>query len=719
VKVGQVATPVALIALATGVAAYVYFVDRATISDADRAARRRDVFPSFRVDEVTRVELTQPGESLVLERDTDAGAGGVTWTMTAPRRGPADPGAVDALLRELEVGVRVRDVDDSFDAGLGSPRVRGSVTMGALVLRFSLGADAPRPEGAAYMRVEGEGTFVVGRSLRAQLLRTADAYRPRSLTPYGASEIARLQVTEPDGAGFTLERHGAGFRLADSGVRASRATVDHLFTALAEARAETFLDDTAADRALGAGATTLVLSSRESSGARVELRLGGECPGEPADVVAVRTAPAHVSACVARSLVDAFAVKAAALVDPSPLFARADEIEDLRLEDLAGGPRVDLARRGSGWHERAPEERDLSSDESDSANILASALAGARASEVVAPKAAAAERTFVARSRATVIRTGGSSTEIVEVAALGADGTTWARRVDDGALLRLPNAVARRLQPHPVALRAGAVWRTAIDPGEIVALESSCGAGERLEWHGGAWTLKAPAGFAPDPLATSDLTSALARARADAWLAESDDGSFGLSDPGSCTAAMTVGAPGDGGMRRATITFGAATEGGFYARTSDDAAVFEVPGILRSLLTHPVIERRRFLLDPASLTSLLVTRDGVRREASLATEGGTAIADALSGLVVRAALHTGRAGTAEGFDRPVLEVVATTRAEAGLPAEARLTFGAPARIDGVDGYFARAGGLDATFFVLKPGVDALLAAVASELHSPP
>jgi hypothetical protein len=719
VKLGQVATPVALIALATGVAAYLYFVDRGTISDAERAARVRDVFPSFRVDDVTRVELAQPSETLVLERDADGGAGGLSWTMTAPRHGPADPGAVDALLRELELGARVRDVDDSVDAGMGSPRVRGVVTVGPLVLRFSLGADAPRPEGAAYMRLEGEGTFVVGRSLRAQLLRGADAYRPRSMAPYGASEIARLQVTRPDGVGFTLERHGAGFRLEGSGIRVSRASMDHLFTALAEARAETFLDDAAADRALGAGATTLVLSPREASGVRVELRLGGGCPGQPQDVVAVRTMPTHVSACVAHSLADAFAVDSATLVDASPLSARSDEIEDLRLEDLAGGPRVDLARRGSGWHERAPEERDLSSDESDSANLLASALAAARASEVVAPRIAAAERTFVARSRATVIRTGGGATEIVEIAAPGADGTTWARRIDDGALLRLPSSVAGRLRPHPVALRGLAVWRAPIDPGEIVALDSSCGAGERLEWKGGAWSLEVPAGFAPDPLATSDLTSALARARAEAWIAESDDGSFGLSDPGSCTATMTVGTLGDGGTRRAAITFGAAAEGGFYARTSEDASVFVAPGVLRSMLMHPVIERRRFVLDPASVTSVVVAHDGIRREVSLAGDGGRAIVDALSGLVVRAALHTGRPAPSEGFDHPRLEMAVTTRAEAGAATETRLTFGATTQIDGADGYFARAAGLDATFFVLDAGVDALLASVGHELQSSP
>ena len=40
---------------------------------------------------------------------------------------------------------------------------------------------------------------------------------------------------------------------------------------------------------------------------------------------------------------------------------------------------------------------------------------------------------------------------------------------------------------------------------------------------------------------------------------------------------MTVDAAGDGGARHVTLTFGATAEGGFYARTSEDPAVFVAP----------------------------------------------------------------------------------------------------------------------------------------------
>ena len=68
-------TPVALLIAAAGTAAYAYFVDRGRVSDADREARRRDAFPSFRPEDVSRVELAHGAEVMVLERDKgDGGA---------------------------------------------------------------------------------------------------------------------------------------------------------------------------------------------------------------------------------------------------------------------------------------------------------------------------------------------------------------------------------------------------------------------------------------------------------------------------------------------------------------------------------------------------------------------------------------------------------------------------------------------------------------------
>ncbi len=725
-KLREVATPVVLIALALAAGAYALLVDRAAISDADRAARRRDVFPTFRVEDVTRVELAQPGGSLVLERDRAGSGAGAAWTIASPRPGPADPGAVDALLRELEMATRVRDVDEGAAAGLSSPRVRGTITMGPMVLRFALGADAPRPEGAAYLRVEGEAACVVGRSLRTQLLRDADSYRVRALVPYGESAALRVELSATGTPPVTLERHGATFRLRAAGssaddVRADRAAVEHVFAALADARAESFLDDDVGDRALAESARA-VLIPRDGSQPRVELRVGGPCPGHPDLVVAVRTAPTHVAACVPRALAAALD-PTAAVVDTAVLFAHADEIEELRLEDPSASTRVDLARRGAGWHERAPAERDLDREESDGANLLAADLAAARATEVLGPHAPGAGHALSPRTRATVVRTGGSSTEVIELAAPDESGAAWARRVDDGALLHLDADAVRRLQPHPVALRAHAVWRREVDPAQLVAIDSTCGpVAERLERAPSGWRLRRPAGFEADPLAAGDLAAALARARADAWLTESDDGRFGLDREGACHVVLTLDAP-DGGVARAlTLTFGAAADAsgtGFFARASDDPAVFVLPASVRAIAAHPVVDRRLLRIDPARVRGLRLVQGGKPRALDLETDAGARALEAAASLRVRAALHTGRPAPGEGLDTSVLELEVTERAggaegasdatdAAGADEVRRLRFGATATIDGAEGYYARAAGLDVTFFVARPAVDELL-----------
>lgn len=693
-------TPIALLVLAAGAGAYAYLVDRRAVSDADRESRRRDVFPSFRVDEVTRIELDHGTEALVLERSADAGA---SWTMTSPRRERADAGAVDALLRELENAARERDVQPGDARGLDSPRVRGAIRLASLEYKFAVGDDAPRPDGAAYMQLDGEGTFVVSRALKVQLLRSADSYRERSLVPYGEGDVARLEVAGPSG-GFALDRSGATFRLSADGLRASRSDVDRLFAALADARADAFLDDAVVDRGLDKP-WTITLTPRDAAHPRVQLRVGGSCPGGQEGVLAARVAPTRVSACIARTIAEAVATTPFALADRSPFFAHADEMEDVRLERIAGDLRVDVARRGTAWRERAPEDRNLSADESDSANTLAVALADARATTI----RRAGDEGFTPRVRVTIVRTGSSVTEVVELGAARSDGITPLRRLDDGAMLELPADAARRFQPQPVALRAPGLWQSVLDSGAVVTVDDTCGpAPERLELRDGTWAMLAPSGFVANPLAISDLAGAMAHAKADAWITETDDGSFGFGSADSCR--VTLGLAGsDGGIaRREGIVFGAATENGFFAHTLDDGAVFVAPGVLRVMAGHPAIERRRFHLNPAALTSLVLVHRGERRTVSTDAGDEDKLAAAVAALYAHSALHGGAAARGEGMDHPTLEILATLRSDGGGLAETHLIIGAATRVDEADGYFARVAGVDATFFVPRHVVDSIV-----------
>ncbi|MDP9034599.1 MAG: DUF4340 domain-containing protein [Myxococcota bacterium] len=735
-------TPVALVLLAASSAGYAYFVDRRAVSDADRHERARDVFPSFRVGDVRRVELHHGAEAMVLER-APSEAGTEIWMMTAPRRERVEPAEVDVLLRELALAVRLRVVTDSSATGLQTPRVRGAITTDSLEYRFALGADAPMPEGAAYLRVDGEGIFVVGRSLKVQLLRGEDVYRDHLLVPMTAGEVKRLEVQGGAAGGFALERHGQTFRIGGKGLRASRSVVDRLFAAIADVRADSFLTDEEADRNMGSGPLAVSLTPRDEGRPAIALRVGGACPGRPetagtspAGVVVVRLtggrdpsgASRRVSACAPGRIREALDTSPRALVDDSPLFSQADEVEQLLLAPADGGrPRVDIARKGHGWHERAPEDRDLASEESDAATALVVALTHARALEVRLPSP---EETVVVSARVSVERAS-EAPEVIELGVAGEDGTTLARRVDDGAILRLGRSVARRFQPQPNALRAPHVWSTPIEAGSVVAVNDTCGGTrqrlERSERADAPWTMRVPSGLGVDAAATAELTRGLIEAKAEAWEAERDDGTFGFGSPGSCAVTLVLaGTSADASRRSASLVFGGPRDGGgdgVYARTVDDPAVFVVPLALRELVSRCVIDRRPMTLDmdavdrvtlKAAHARVVLKREGGRlvRSATLQDAGDAGrLEEALAGLQARTALHPGPARRDEGMDTPTLEIEATTLSDATSVNVTRITIGALSNANATDVYLARVAGVDATYAVPQQVVRGILDAL--------
>ncbi|HEY4015639.1 MAG TPA: DUF4340 domain-containing protein [Polyangiaceae bacterium] len=717
-KASAAATPAILVALAAGAFAYARWIDRGSISDLDRAGRKRDVFPSFRPEEVSRIDIERPGEAFTLERGE---ADGGSWSVLLARREDANPAAVELMLRELELATKLRDVGDPPGGGFDAPRVRGSVVDGPLHYRFALGADAPQAEGGAYMRIDGEGTFVVGRSLKVQLMRGSDAYRDRTIVALGAGEVARLEVRAESG-GYVLERRGATFRLSD-GVRASRSGVDRVFSALADMRAESFLESAAVDRGPPQDYTVVLQPRDTSAHSVVELRVGGQCAGMPEDVMVFRRLPSPVAACVGKSIIAALATPSEALRDDSPLYAHADEIEQIRLESTEGGARVEMARKGGGWRLRAPEDRDLGADESDSANLLAVALAGARADGFAGR--ARSGQAFAPRFEATVIRSGDEAREVVELSGVQAGDFVLARRADDGVVLRLSRSIARRFEPHAVAIRPRAVWSSPVDPAAVVSIDDGCApATERLQRVDGGWRMLAPRGFAADALSVADLIAAVGHATAEAWVDEKDDGTFGFDGPGSCSVELTLeDGQADAGRRQVGLVFGASTEGGVYARALGDPGVFVAPAILRGIASHVAVDRRPLRIDADRVTSVSFTRGASkvtleRRGDHLAWQGDppdaadsvSRLTEALESLYPPSVMHTGGPAREEGIGSPALEITAHEMQDAGAR-DLRITVGAEAQVDGADVYFARASGLDATFVVPRQAVRAILGAM--------
>jgi hypothetical protein len=706
----------ALVLLAIAVAVYAYF-DRKTVSDGERKDRENDVFPAYRRQDVARVELVQGEVKLAFERRADGDAGDGMWWMTSPRNERADAAAVDKLLGDIEFAGIVRKIEPSSAAGVDKPRVRGTLTMGPLVYRFSLGDAAPTPAGASYFEVDGEGAFVVSRDFTTSLLKGADAYRERTVVPYLSLELSRLEV-KGKGAAFAIERmDDVSFRLPDLGLRASRETLDRVWGALAEGRAESFLTDDAADRAIGPDPVVIAMKPRDASRKDGELLVGAACPGHPDDVVAIRRAPTRLSACVPKGMIPGLLVTSSDLVDRRLFAARGDEVAELLLESVPAGIKVDLARKGSGWHQRSPVDKDLASDEVDSANDLATALAKGEGADVVAgdPKAP-----FASRARIHVQRADSKGEEVVELGPSAPAGGSFVRRDGDGATLRVSEALTHRLVPSAIALRGKQVFVPSLEGKMARTLEMQCdGKSQLLSRNDKGWSLVKPPGYSADAAGVAELINVVARAQADSWVADDDDGSFGFE--GSACAIM-LSYDQDGGPDVVGIVFGRAAEGGgYYAHLRGQRAVFLASRSLHDEAGRILIERTGFHVDSADIETVTLTRGGsklvlLRRAGQLGTgdggggEVGEKIGLALEAMHADEVVHLGPPRPAEGFGHASLDVRVRTTGDAGGK-ELHFQVGDSAMILKERMFYVRLEGVDATFAIardrLAPLIDAL------------
>ena len=371
-------------------------------------------------------------------------------------------------------------------------------------------------------------------------------------------------------ADLQIERgDDVSFKLVPSGLRASRAKLDTVWGALAEMRAEAFVTDAVAEPLVATPRVKITMTPIAKGRVAGVIRVGDVCPGNADDVVVVRDAPTRLTACAPKGILSGLATTEAELEDTHLFAAHEDEIAELRIETLAPPvSALELARKESGWREKAPAERDLSARTRTAPSALVRAIARAEGAD---PRKS--DEPFEAKVRVTVRRAEGGVAEVVELGAPDAAGDVIVRRAFDGARLHVAVAVARRLVPRAVALRGREVWAPRIEGAPVSAIEARCdGVEEQVTHDGDGWTMELPKGFAVDNASVLDLIDAVTRARVESWVADADDGHFGFAPPRASSRSRS---PTDGGERVARVELGRAGEGGVYARTSDS------PGDLR------------------------------------------------------------------------------------------------------------------------------------------
>ncbi len=599
------ATTIVLVIVAIALGVGLWF-DRNRPTEGELALRQNNVFVTWQRDALSRIEIVHEGETVVIERDPKADS---AWRLVAPVNASADQAAVERLVMSLEFATVLRKASEGPGLGFEAPRATGRLVMGERTATFTLGAPASRPEGASYLRVDGGGPLVVSSELTGALLQSSDAYRDRSLVPYLSIELARFEVslaggtrdageTGEAGGGFALERRGeTSFDVASEGVRASREALDGVWGALAELRADRFV---AADTPTGDVLLTFRMTPKDAAKPPAEFVVTTGCSDLPDDVLLVRKTPSPLAACVPKAAASGLRKTPGALVDTHFFSLRADEIEELRLEWLAavpGAPPIEIARKGDGFHERFPSDRDLSPEEADAASVLLDRIVTSTAERVTrapaqGPNGASPPFTVRARVRS------GDVEESVELAVAPEDASKLGaspilvRRVDDGAHLDVSPAAARWLLPRKTSLRPRVLLG---ETRRVTRVALHCGVAQELVDDGHGFRFVEPKGYEVD-VSLLDAISALTRGRIEAWVADAPSPAFGLpiGDEGACRVSLGF----EDGKSPIAIAFGAEGEGGVYGKRSDDPAVFLAPKSLRERMARIYVSRA-YLRAPA------------------------------------------------------------------------------------------------------------------------
>jgi hypothetical protein len=628
------------------------------------------------------------------------------------------------------------------------------------------------------------GVFVVSPDLVGALDRSADAYREPSLVAQEKSTNFRhVEIHSAAGGEVVLDKAPYGtWRLA-KGVPTAPIRVDvDVFNgfaqSLADLKADPFVpDDTPVDTSKGG-----TLDIRQKDGMpEVHVAWGGPCPVDPKLIVVQMRAPAKATGCVPKLVIDGLERPTAQWVDGSAfglLFgtenAKISEIEAIAIEE-GGKKLVDGDRAGEGMHLRAPSEGEA---DRESTERLLRAMAQAKGEPIVVAADALAKHGLApAAGRITLRRRvdamtsgeetadgGGSAdwTQIVEVSApmddpdakptekgagtgtgtgTGTNGkdapkdakdakdapkVVFVRRLDDGAVLRIPASEATALGAASARLvRSPFLADVAADAVEHVTVTVTSEAPGvvpfELSKEGSLWKLLAPKDVGTDASLAAELTRQLATMTCERWVAEKDDGTYGFAKP---TATIVVKS---GGAKPGELAFelGAkAPEGGIYARVRGRDPICTLNDAKRDAILSVPFDRAAVAVDPADAPKIVATVDKTTRAmrytdakvwredpapGTNGTPGGDLVARTLADLVIglraEGLAHVGPAGKDEGFDAPTLVIEAR-----GLDGKTRrkVTIGAPSRVGRTRVYWARVDGIDATFTVLREDVDRIV-----------
>lgn len=693
--------------------------DRGRVTTTEAEKRHHSVLDAWRVDDVAKMVFTSAsGPDMALTAEMD----GVVrhWRLTVGGKDVgADEAAVSQLLVALDRAGFVRRAEaESGDLGLSPPSSTLTVEMPPLSYRLELGGPAPAPEGARYLRVSGgaRGTevYVVDRSVADALAADPARYRRRGLSPFPSRAVKAVTLESHDAtlrAGFQLKRGGWGGRVAGDfalvgppRIRAERRTIEGWLSTLGRLEAARFVEgEVTQPRA------TLTLETTDGA---ATLKLGGPCVEAEGTVKVQRMGVEPATVCVAADLMARLLVDQSELRDPFVVGTGPTDVVSLRFES----PEVtlDLARKGTGWHMREPED---TTPDPDAVADLLNQLIEAQGARIDVDPDAEDDHGLGKPSGRLIIEglpaEAGGDTPRKETITVGAetDDGVYLRREDDGVVLRVPVETGRVFLPRPSALRSLKIFDVGM--AELKTMTLSCGKPQRLKRQpSGTWVLEKPAdlGVRADVGQAVQYADRFRGLEALRWVAEAATEAHALAEPW-CRVTVEVDGP-----KPLTLRLGAETPDGYFAQRGAGGPVFVVGRGMGNLANQWMFERTSLLVDVAQVARARVRRGDRTTEVTVKdgqwlTEPptlGPIIRQTLDDLIAEGAVTAGPAPPEQGLDDPQL-AIEVWRAHADEPIVLRIGSGDVWRDTSV--FYGRRDGVSATFAVAQSRLRKLIDAM--------
>lgn len=624
-------TVLVIVVVALAMFAYIFFIDRDTMSTSDLEGRKDRVFKEFNRDMVTAVTVSGSKGEVAVEKAT-GGDGEERWKMTSPAGLAADASAVRSVLSAIDFLLADRTVATEGEAekpryGLSDPRVTISFEMrGGAKTTFKVGASDSSGE-KVYVALEGAKEF---HAVEKDFLDSVDV---------GPSDLRDKhlfdQDMELDGAlGATvrradstieLERDGVTspwmIRRGEASILAAADQVNELLRDVGRLRADEFLGDGADDadmKKYGLDEPSRKVTVRLGEGEKTVV-FGSPC-GEGDGGIAASVVGSGTVACVPSKISD--------LLDRP-----ASRFEEMRPAIFVDGDvdRITMTRQGKTlsleWDDDDEKWR-LSGTDDDAMELepaavreLLDALSSSRATKLTVGPEASADPGAPSAVVTLALDAGRDPVELELWPASGDDGAVSLRRKGEEAILTFKEDILSMVNPDPLGFRNRTIENG--DPEDVTKLVLEGPAPQTLTSKDGSWTLASPVEANADDGAARDLARFAARLEVERYASPSALPAQGFDRPWAVLRATLSPRAEDGdekgdaqegaGEKTVVIEIGSKVkdgEGRFGRIVGGKAPIFVVSAADVDRISRPVVARNLVQIDAGTARKIEITRQG-------------------------------------------------------------------------------------------------------------